>query len=309
MTNVLTTTATIDDSLATLVAQTVVETIREENLFLNLSRVTLCQPGMELSEILPVMSNTIISASAISNGATEGDAIDSQALSTTGATITPAMNAAVVTLTKMSKYARVDWAKMAGSQIGLALAAKIDTALAALMAGFSNTTGTTAVEMTWDDVWAAATKLNTTAQMHAVRAVLALHPFGYGQLVRSASAGVGVNAQFLGIPGVLDNTFSGGRGLLGSNKGYIAGNIPVFVSNNVPTMNTAADRGNGLFVRPSSMEAADGAIWCRMGLPSFETASGLATRSLSDVYAGWQPAGVSEIDDLKGITLLCKNSN
>lgn len=76
---------------------------------------------------------------------------------TTSATITALEKGVLVTLTDLSKEsASEDVAAAIGRQIGDAMAVKVDTDLAALFSGFSNSVGSGAAEITVDDFFKAA---------------------------------------------------------------------------------------------------------------------------------------------------------
>jgi len=76
---------------------------------------------------------------------------------TTSATITALEKGVLVTLTDLSKEsASEDVAAAIGRQIGDAMAVKVDTDLAALFSGFSNSVGSGAAELTVDDFFKAA---------------------------------------------------------------------------------------------------------------------------------------------------------
>ena len=76
---------------------------------------------------------------------------------TTNKTITASEKGVMVTLTDLMKEsASEDVASAVGRQIGSALAEKVDTDIAALFSGFSQTVGTGADEITIEDLFKAA---------------------------------------------------------------------------------------------------------------------------------------------------------
>jgi len=89
---------------------------------------------------------------------TEGtDITTPTSFDTTSATITALEKGVLVTLTDLSKEsATEDVAAAIGRQIGDAMAVKVDTDLAALFSGFTNSVGSGAAEITVDDFFKAA---------------------------------------------------------------------------------------------------------------------------------------------------------
>tara|TARA_Y100001938_G_C8077152_1_gene426782 strand:- start:956 stop:1813 length:858 start_codon:yes stop_codon:yes gene_type:complete len=96
---------------------------------------------------------------------TPGDGVDLTNAAfdlTTNKTITASEKGVMVTLTDLMKEsASEDVASAVGRQIGSALAEKVDTDIAALFSGFSNTVGSGAAEISVEDLFKAAATLRT----------------------------------------------------------------------------------------------------------------------------------------------------
>lgn len=108
---------------------------------------------------------------------TEGTDISTPtSFDTTSATITAVERGVMVSLTDLSaESANEDVAAAVGRQIGDAMAKKMDTELAALFSGFSNTVGSGAAEITVEDLFKAAATLR--ANQAPGPYVCVLHPY------------------------------------------------------------------------------------------------------------------------------------
>ena len=90
----------------------------------------------------------------------DGDDLSNIAFNTSEKTITASEVGAMVTLTDLAKEtAGEDVATAVGRQLGDAMAKKVDTDLAALFNGFSQSVGSGAAEITVDDIFKAAATL------------------------------------------------------------------------------------------------------------------------------------------------------
>lgn len=120
---------------------------------------------------------------------------------TTSKTITASEKGVMVTLTDLMKEtASEDVASAIGRQIGSALAEKVDTDIAALFSGFSNTVGSGAAEITIEDLFKAAATLRTN-KVPSGPLYCVLHPkqaFQVKKLLTNAGSTISHNLSDLG---------------------------------------------------------------------------------------------------------------
>ena len=120
---------------------------------------------------------------------------------TTNKTITATEKGVMVTLTDLMKEsASEDVASAIGRQIGSALAEKVDTDIAALFSGFSQTVGTGADEITIEDLFKAAATLRTN-KVPSGPLYCVLHPkqaFQVKKLLTNAGSTISHNLSDLG---------------------------------------------------------------------------------------------------------------
>jgi N4-gp56 family major capsid protein len=120
---------------------------------------------------------------------------------TTSKTITASEKGVMVTLTDLMKEtASEDVASAIGRQIGSALAEKVDTDIAALFSGFSNTVGTGADEISIEDLFKAAATLRTN-KVPSGPLYCVLHPkqaFQIKKLLTNAGSTINHNLSDLG---------------------------------------------------------------------------------------------------------------
>ena len=115
-------------------------------------------------------------AAIAADGVAEGTDLSNTAFTTDPATITATEAGVLVTLTDLAREgAAEDVAAAVGRQIGDGLAKKVDTDLAALFTGFTNTVGSGARELTVEDFFKAAAILrNNQAPGNYVSVI---HPY------------------------------------------------------------------------------------------------------------------------------------
>lgn len=173
------------------------------------------------------------------------------------------------------------------SQGGKAVADKRDVDLAALIASFSGTVGTTGVDLSEANLLDALTTL-TNADAPRPYAI-ALHTQQVGDLRKAISTTTAV------VQGSTDPASLGGTGN-GFEFPYYG--LPVFASTNVPTANAGADRAGAIFARGQALARVDKRP-IRMGIQRDESLR--ATEfNITSVYGqgelvdGW---GVSVITD------------
>ena len=120
---------------------------------------------------------------------------------TTSKTITASEKGVMVTLTDLMKEtASEDVASAIGRQIGSALAEKVDTDIAALFSGFSNTVGTGADEISVEDLFKAAATLRTN-KVPSGPLYCVLHPkqaFQIKKLLTNAGTTIAHNLSDIG---------------------------------------------------------------------------------------------------------------
>lgn len=135
---------------------------------------------------------------------TPGDGVDLTNAAfdlTTTKTITATEKGVMVTLTDLMKESSSeDVASAIGRQIGSALAEKVDTDIAALFSGFSNTVGTGADEISIEDLFKAAATLRTN-KVPSGPLYCVLHPkqaFQIKKLLTNAGSTINHNLSDLG---------------------------------------------------------------------------------------------------------------
>jgi len=203
---------------------------------------------------------------------------------TTSKTITADEKGVMVTLTDLSREsAGEDVAAAIGRQIGDAMAKKVDTDLAALFSGFSNTVGSGAGEITVEDLFKAAATLR--ANQAPGQYVCVLHPYQAFQIKKQLT-----NA---GNTNMVNPSDLGNEALRSGFVGNIAG-MNVFEST-VITGDSA-----GAFVGAAMSQDALGYMVKRnMRVEEQRDASLRATE-----IVGSMAYGVSEIFDAYGVGII-----
>jgi N4-gp56 family major capsid protein len=216
---------------------------------------------------------------------TEGTDISSPtSFDTTQATITAVERGVMVSLTDLSaESANEDVAAAIGRQIGDAMAKKMDTELAALFSGFSNTVGSGAAEITVEDLFKAAATLR--ANQAPGPYVCVLHPYQAFQIKKQLT-----NA---GNTNMVNPSDLGNEALRAGFVGQIAG-MNVFEST-VITGDSA-----GAFVGAAMSQDALGFMMKRdMRIEEQRDASLRATE-----IVGSAAYGVKEIFDVYGVGII-----
>jgi N4-gp56 family major capsid protein len=203
---------------------------------------------------------------------------------TTSKTLTALEKGVMVTLTDLSREsAGEDVAAAIGRQIGDAMAKKVDTDLAALFSGFSNTVGSGATEITVEDLFKAAATLR--ANQAPGQYVCVLHPYQAFQIKKQLT-----NA---GNTNMVNPSDLGNEALRSGFVGNIAG-MNVFEST-VLTGDSA-----GAFVGAAMSQDALGYMVKRnMRVEEQRDASLRATE-----IVGSMAYGVSEIFDAYGVGII-----
>jgi len=219
-------------------------------------------------------------------GIADGTDLTNTAFNTTSATITASEVGIMVELTDLAaESANEDVAAAIGRQIGAAMAEKVDTDLAALFSGFSNTVGSGAAELTVDDVFKAAATLRANNANQNGGFVAVVHPYQAYQLKK----------QLTNAGATMSHSLSdaGNRALDQGFIGRIAG-VDIFESN-VITGDSA-----GAYVGAVMTQDALGYMVKRS--MRIETERNASKRSLEVV--GSMAYGVSELFDQYGVGLI-----
>ena len=229
-----TTTANVSSGNPTLKSSVLIQEIRERTIILPfLKMVDLTgQPGLTYDfQDLTVTP----SASAITTGANEADAITNTQLTTSSRSATAASKGvgALISTLQMSASA-VNWAMEAPMILGRALADLMDVDFAALLAGFSNVAGTSGADATVADLISALVLLRSNAKGLAEDSQFILHPQQMGDVVQDMASGSGAGlAAMSARPDVATvMTSTPGQGLTSTYAGTFLGK-PVFQSTNV----------------------------------------------------------------------------
>jgi len=216
---------------------------------------------------------------------TEGTDISTPTtFSTDVATITAAEKGVLVTLSDIAQEgAAEDVAAAIGRQIGEGMAVKVDTDLAGLFSGFSNTVGSGAAEITIEDIFKAAATLRNNNAPGPYVAVL--HPFQAFQLKKQlTNAGATMSHSLSDV---------GNQALMDGFVGRIAG-IDIFESTVITGDSAGAFVGAAM-----SSDAIAYMVKRDMRIEEQRDASLRATE-----YVGSMAYGVSELFDAYGVGII-----
>lgn len=219
-------------------------------------------------------------------GVADGTDLSNTAFNTTSQTITASETGVLVTLTDLAEEsANEDVAAAIGRQIGAAMAEKVDTDLAALFSGFSNTVGSGAAELTVDSIFQAAAILRANNAQQNGAFVAVVHPYQAYQLKKQlTNAGATMSHALSDV---------GNSALMDGFIGRIAG-VDIFESN-VVTGDSA-----GAYVGAVMTQDALGYMVKRsMRIETQRDASLRATE-----IVGSMAYGVSELFDTYGVGLI-----
>ena len=172
---------------------------------------------------------------------TEGTEVANTALTTTKVTGTAAEVGIMATITdvlEVSDIAAAHGARL--KQLGRSIADKVDTDITALFASFSNTVGTTTVDLTLANILSA---IYTLEAANAPKPYVGcFHPVQISDMRTALETNANSPFQSQGIQAGTNELGPAGNGYAGSWFG-----IPLYFSTNVPTANAAADRAGGIF--------------------------------------------------------------
>ena len=217
----------------------------------------------------------------------EGDDLTNTAFNTTSKNITASEVGVMVELTDLAaESANEDVAAAIGRQIGSAMAEKVDTDLAALFSGFSNTVNKTKAAVTVQDIFKAAAILkNNKADQNGAFACV-LHPYqAYDLKNQLTNSGVTMSHALSDV---------GNSALLNGFIGRIAG-VDIFES----TVVTGGDSAGAYYGAVMTQDALGMMLKRSMRI---ETERNASKRSLEIV--GSMAYGVSELFDQYGVAII-----
>jgi len=268
------------DALYANIVQSALFTLNEQSIIRPLVRNYDMTNTPGLTAQIPVYPS--VSAA----GVADGTDLSNTSFATSEKTITASEVGVMVTLTDLLEEASTDdTAAAIGRQIGAAMAEKVDTDLAALFSGFSNTVGSGAAELSIDHLFQAAATLRANNAQQNGAFVAVIHPYQAYQL----------KTQLTNAGSTMSHNLSdvGNRALMDGFIGRIAG-IDVFESN-VVTGDSA-----GAYVGAVMTQDALGYVAKRaMRLETQRDASLRATE-----IVGSMAYGVAELIDSYGVGLI-----
>lgn len=239
-------------------------------------------------------------ASAITTGANEADAITNTQLTSTSRTATAASKGVGALISKIQMEASThNWEVEAPGILGRALADLMDVDACTVLGGFSGTVGTSGVDATILDLLGALIALRSSAKSMAENCVGVLHTQQLGDMLTDMASGSGNGlASLWSRPDVTSlPTGMSGQGLMSSYAGLFMGK-PIFTSANVQTANGGADRAGALFV---VKEAIGGVVkW----MPQVNAYDGGVNRQLAMQFLGSTAYGFIEKKDGYGISII-----
>ena len=218
-------------------------------------------------------------------GVADGTDLSNTAFATTKKEITASEVGVMVTLTDLLEEAsNDDTAAAVGRQLGAAMAEKVDTDLAALFTGFSNSVGAVETEITVDDMFKAAATLRNNKAPGPYVAVL--HPYQAFQL-KKLLAGNGNTP--------MNNHDLANEALRTGYVGQIAG-IQIFESTVITGPDSA---GDGFIGAAMSADALGYMVKRSMRIETQRDASLRATE-----IVGSMAYGTSELIDAYGVKII-----
>lgn len=196
------------------------------------------------------IAGTSPSATAITNGADELDAVTPSVITTAAATFTPAAKAVFILMSTVAiKTSAPDLVAASRGLVARALATKLDVDVATAFALPANSVGSTGVPLTLNDTLDAATTLQINAGSRADgNAVYVLHPVQVKHLEQDAMSR---NAPWIAARQLADFFPAASDAMRRNFVGMLNG-FPVIRSSNVQLANGVADRNGILAVVPSA---------------------------------------------------------
>lgn len=276
-------TAAVSAEMYSNIVQAALFTLSEQTVIRPLVRNYDMTGTVGLTAQVPIYP--AISASGLTDGT---DIAANTAFDTTSINITASEIGAMVTLTDLSKESsNEDLAAAIGRQLGDAMAKKVDTDLAALFTGFSNTVGSAGTEITVDDIFKAAATLRANQAPGPYVAVL--HPYQAFQL-KKVLAGNGNTP--------MNNHDLANEALRTGFVGQVAG-VQIFESTVVGGDADDSTGAGNYFGAVMSQDALGYMVKRNMRIETQRQASQRA-----DQIVGTMAYGVSEIFDAYGVALI-----
>lgn len=254
--------------------------------------------------------STVVQVPVVSWGANamasvaENATVSNTALTSTNANITIARQAlrrqisdlAMLTGTGIPLDVSLD--NIAGDMV-LAYSKRVTTMIAALSSGFSTSVGSTGVDLTVANFYAAIFGLQLNSADGVFTAIL--HPQQINDLISSLRSETGPG-QYLAT--TQDQVQAKGPGFRGNLFG-----VDIFASANVPTANSSADY-LGMMIAPGAIGVATATAAPMVGAPTLPSQSPIVVElerdssSGSTIVVGSAFVGVGELDDLRGVGIL-----
>lgn len=296
-----TTTNALPGGLQTTIDSILIPEVRENAIITEFMDITELPQGQSAFSYQRV--GTPPTLSAITSGVNEANAITPSVIDTTAVTSTPASKAAFVLQSWLSlRTAAVNFAVEVPKILARAAADLMDVDAGALLAGFSNTAGSTGVlaGVAMLRAMILSMRINTLGAA-GMGAVFMLHPKQVDDVDAEIQSGSGPALSTVFTRADVINWWGGepGSGMLNNFRGGFNG-IPVFTSANVPTANAAADRAGALFL---PMMALGGKYaW----MPKIEEASGVSALKPAKVTVISMAYQWVEKKDALGVTGISK---
>ena len=241
-----------------------------------------------------------LSATAISNGATEADAGSWSQVTTAAATFTPAIKAAfvIVSMQRM-RSSPVDIVASVRGIVERGLVNKLEADIGALGGGFSNTAGTSGAALAIAALQVAATKFRGSAKRGSDVGVYCLHSKSFGDAESDALAS---QSSFFTHPELATLLTSASGAQRTAYRGAIFG-YPILVTDN---MESTGGNYENMLIRPfvqsrSELGAAIGGGWDGFG--EVEVSSQMPNRSTAMSVAGTVRYAVGEELDANGVLI------
>lgn len=301
-----TTSDSSNDVTPSLVNNQIVLVFREANVLTNMVHTVDLTSSPALTLNVPKLATTLAMTS-ISTGANEADAVANTSISTDVVALTAASKSCYVTLSDILRdSSTVNLPAMIAGELGRTMATDVETSLAALLGGHTNTVGSSGVDLTAADIRAAIAAFRINALEHAERGVIMLHPQQIADLEADLMSGSGASLSQVFSRLDVASLFGGeaGSSVLGNYVGHFM-NVPVFQSALVPLDGASANRCGAIFARvdgANSPACAYGLAWKWMPEVSFADAA--VNRQNASVWRGRLAYGVAEINDSLGVSII-----
>lgn len=276
------TTSTLTQELYANIVQSALYTLNEQSLIRPLVR------NYDMTGTPGLTAQVPIYPALTAGDLTEGTDISvPTSFDTTSKTITATEKGVMVSLTDLSREsANEDVAAAIGRQIGGAMAEKVDTDLAALFSGFSNTVDKSQAAVTVQDIFKAAAILRNNKANQNGAFVCVLHPYqAYDLKNQLTNAGSTMSHALSDV---------GNNALLNGFVGRIAG-VDIFES----TVVSGGDSAGSYFGAVMTQDALGYMVKRSMRVEEQRDASLRATE-----IVGSMAYGVSEIFDAYGVAII-----